>query len=402
MKQQLIDLSSDHFNQNAHAVFKQLRHKQPIALVKLNRFQKTYLITRYDDVAAALKDPRIIKDPRSAKKQSGISSTWWLPPAFKPLLNNMLNSDEPDHRRLRNLVHKAFTPRMIMQLQPRIEAIANELLDQAVAAGQVDLIEAYAKPLPINVISEMIGVPRANRINFADLTQRILVNPSPVNMLKAVPAVRGMVKYLRRLAADRGRAPQDDLASALVLAQEDGDKLSEDEVIGTLFLLLVAGHETTISLIANGTRSLLQHPDQLALLRADNGLLDTAIEEMLRYDGALQTAELSFAGEEITLNGVTIPHGHAISAGLMSANRDETAFENADVFDITRTPNKHLAFGHGIHYCLGAPLARLEGKIAFQMLLERAPNLRLTVADDQLRYTPLMMVNKLEALPVAF
>lgn len=219
-------------------------------------------------------------------------------------------------------------------------------------------------------------------------------------MMKAVPAVTRILKCFRKLAAERRANPQDNLLMALALAEDAGDKLTEDELLGTLFVLLVAGHETTVSLIANGTLALLTHPDQLELLRGDFGLMETAVEELLRYDGPLQTSEMYFAREPITLHDVEIPQGGVILPAILSANRDETVFENADRLDITRKPNKHLAFGQGIHYCLGAPLARLEGKIAFCALLERCPNLRLNGAAADLRYNNFMVLHRLNQLPV--
>jgi cytochrome P450 PksS len=394
-----IKLTSSEFTQNTHEHFAWMRREAPVYKARMTRWKDAYLITRYDDVVAMIMDERIVKNPQNVK-ESG-NGMVWMPKAMDPLMHNMLNSDEPDHRRLRNLVHKAFTPRMIMALAPRIEAITNELVDEMMQKEEVELIRDLALPLPTRVIAEMMGIPMEEREAFRRFTSRFLVNPTPVNMIKAIPAVFGYFKYIRGLAAKRRVKPQDDLLTALVQAEEDGDRFTEDELLGMTFLLLVAGHETTVNLIANGTLALLQNPDQLALLQSDPGLMETAVEEFLRYDGPLLTTEASFAKEPITLHSVTMPQGALILPAILSANRDETVFENPDQLDIRRTPNKHLAFGKGIHYCLGAPLARLEGKIAFCTLLHRCPNLRLNAAPEQLRYLNMLIVHRLEALPVA-
>ncbi len=389
------------FVQNPHAYFAQLRRNAPVMPAKLTRWQQVYLISRYDDVAAALKDERIIKNP-SAAATGGAGGIPWMPKAFEPLLHNMLNMDDPDHRRLRNLVHKAFTPRMIMGLAARIEAIANQLLDTALAQERVDLIEAFAMPLPVTVIAEMIGIPPEDRPRFRRWTKRIIVNPTPLNMAGAVPAVWQFMRYARQLADQRRAEPRADLLTALIEAEDEGEQFTEEELLGMIFLLLVAGHETTVNLIGNGMLALLNHPEQLALLQAQPELIENAVEELLRYESPLMTSEMSFAREEMTLHGVTIPKGATVLPALISANRDESIFANADQLDLTRTPNRHLAFGQGVHYCLGAPLARLEGKIAFTTLLARAPELQLAVPREKIKYRTIMILRGLKELPVRF
>ncbi|MBV7327602.1 cytochrome P450 [Chloroflexi bacterium TSY] len=397
----LINMSTQEFSRNVHKYFAKMRRESPVCQAQMTRWQKVYLITQYADVAAALKDSRLVKNPNNAKSESGRSSMYWMPKPFRPLMHNMLNSDEPDHRRLRNLVHKAFTPRMIAQLEPRIEAIAIQLLDAAQTKRDVDFIQEFALPLPINVIAEMIGIPEEDRARFRAWTKSIIVAPTPFNMVRAIPSVLAFLRYVRKLANQRRVEPQDDLLTALVHAEDEGDRFTEDELLGMVFLLLVAGHETTVSLLANGVVALLNNPEQLALLKDNPNFIETAIEEMLRYDGALQTAESSFARETFSLHGVTISQGSMVLPAILSANRDESMFNDAAQFDVTRTPNKHLAFGHGIHYCLGAPLARLEGKIAFQTLLERCPNMRMTIDPAKLRYSNLPIIHRLAELPVA-
>lgn len=396
-----MNISSAAFAQQVHPHFAWMRANAPVYEARLTRWKKAYVIARYDDVEAALRDPRLAKDPNNARTQAGRSGNIWMPKTFQPLMHNMLNSDEPDHRRLRNLVHKAFTPRMIMQLAPRIEAIAHELLDEAVRKPEAELIRDFALPLPITVIAEMIGIPEKDRAQFRAWTEQVVTNPTPLNMLRAIPAVSKMLNYIRRLAAERRAVPQPDLLTALVQADDEGDRFTEDELLGMVFLLVVAGHETTVNLIANGTLALLTHPEQLALLRERPLLMETAVEELLRFDGPLQTSEIYFARQPYTLHGIDIPQGAIVLPAILSANRDETVFADADQLDLTRQPNKHLAFGQGIHYCLGAPLARLEGKIAFCALLEHSPNLRLATDPTTLTYQNIMMLHRLNALPVA-
>ena len=397
---QPVKMYRDDFVQNTHAHFAHLRQEQPVAKAKMTRWQTVYLINRYADVVAALKDERIVKNPKAVSAGGRGDGMPWMPKAFEPLLHNMLNMDDPDHRRLRNLVHKAFTPRMIMGLAERIETIANELLDAAIAQERVDLIKAFAMPLPVTVIAELIGVPAADRMYFRRLTERIIVSPTPLNMIGAIPAVWQFLRYIRGLADQRRADPQEDLLTALIQAEDAGEQLTEDELLGMVFLLLVAGHETTVNLIGNGTLALLNNPAQLELLRNNPDLAESAVEELLRYDSPVMTAEMGFAREEMTLHGVTIPKGATVLPALLSANRDETVFANADQLDLTRSPNRHLAFGQGIHYCLGSPLARLEGKIAFNALLARAPALRLAVEPAQIKYRNVMILHGLTALPV--
>lgn len=396
-----INLTGQDFLNNTHQQFAWLRREAPVYHARLNRWQRAYIISRYHDIQAIMKDPRFIKDPNTASGK-GNNMMKWVPKTFQILMKNMLNSDEPNHRRLRNLIHKAFTPRMIRQLAPRIENIAQDLLQEAKKAGEFDLVEAFALPLPLTVIAEMIGIPPEDRHQFRYWTERIVMNPTPINLMRAIPAVKHFLDYIRQLAAKRAIDPKEDLLTALVQAEHEGDSFTEDELLAMVFLLLLAGHETTVNLITNGTLALIQHPDQLALLREKPELMETAVEEFLRYDGPLYTTEMSFAKEAITLHNVTMPAGSLILPALLSGNRDEAAFENPDTFDITRTPNRHLAFGQGIHYCLGAPLARLEAKIAFCALLEHSQNLRLTVPASTLEYKRVPLIHSLKTLPVAF
>lgn len=291
----------------------------------------------------------------------------------------MLDSDPPRHTRLRRLVARAFTARRVESLRPRVQQITDELLDAMAARPdrRADLIAAFAAPLPMTVICELLGVPGLDRQRFRSWSGEIV---APLNGVGADPrAVEEMTAYLLELVAAKAEDPGEDLLSALIRTRdEDGGRLSPDELIGMAFLLLVAGHETTVNLIGNGVRALLAHPDQLAALRADpDALIDGAVEEMLRYDGPVQHATYRFAATDLELGGVSIEAGSSVLVALAAADRDPARFAHPgpDVFDIRRTGPGHLAFGHGIHFCLGAPLARMEARIAVRALLDRFPDL---------------------------
>jgi cytochrome P450 PksS len=299
-------------------------------------------------------------------------------------------------------VQKAFTPRLIEQMRERIERLTNDLLDAVQGRECMDLIRDYALPLPTTIIAEMLGVPVEDRHKFHRWSNALVSAASSTwAMLKAVPNAWAMMRYIRQLIKQRRAHPQEDLVSALARAEEAGDTLSEDELMAMVFLLLVAGHETTVNLIGNGTLALLEHPDQMEKLRNNPTLIKPALEELLRYASPVEMATERYAREDVTVAGVTIPRGEAVLAVIASANRDARQFANPDSLDITREPNKHLAFGLSTHFCLGAPLARLEGQIAISTLLRRVANLRLTVGWHVLRWRRGLLLRGLESLPVA-
>jgi cytochrome P450 PksS len=288
-------------------------------------------------------------------------------------------------------------------MRDRIQALTDELLTAVQARGRMDLIREYALPLPTTIIAEMLGVPVADRHKFQRWSKALVdAGASFWAMLWAIPNVWFFLRYLRKLIRARRAAPRNDLLTALVQAEEAGKQLSEDELLAMIVLLLVAGHETTVNLIGNGTLALLQHPDQLEKLHDDPSLIRPAIEELLRYGSPVETATERFARQDVTLAGVTIPSGGLVFAAIASANRDERYFPNPDALDITREPNKHLSFGLGAHFCLGAALARLEGQIAINTLLRRAWPLRLAVAPERLRWRRGLVLRGLQALPVTF
>ncbi|MBK8987698.1 MAG: cytochrome P450 [Chloroflexi bacterium] len=363
-----------------------------------------WYVTRYDDVLDVLKDNDLfVKDVRrtllpqelAAKRPSNLSQR---------LINeNMLFADPPDHTRLRALVNQAFTPRRVEQNAPRIQAIADGLVDRVIAAGRMDLIADFALPLPTIVITDLLGIPEPDREMVADWSQAIIApGRHGLTFSARKRKVRAFVAYLQALFAERQRRPQDDLISALVVAEEAGERLSEAELSSMVALLLVTGHETTVNQIGNGVLALLRQHDQLALLKAgDERGVETAVEELLRFDGPVETATTRWVRRDVVYQGHQMHRGDVMRVVLASANRDENHFAAADNLDVCRGNNRHLAFGHGVHYCLGAPLARLEGKIALRTLFIRLPDLRLA-PDAELAWRSGVLFRGLERLPLVW
>jgi cytochrome P450 len=359
------DLASPAFKANPYAFYARLRAEAPVWRVTLRDRRTAWLVSRYEDVARVLKDDTFAKDKLNAMDPEQRAKTPWVPRFLKPLERNMLDLDDPDHVRLRALVSKAFTPRLIERLRGRIEALCEELLDamerERKRKGGTDLVAGYALPLPATVIAELLGVPAEDHARFHSWSNRLVSVSSGRDMLRALPAALSFVRYLRKLVERRRADPDDDLITALIRAEEAGDKLSEDELLAMAFLLLVAGHETTVNLIASGTLALLEHPEQTERLRRDPSLVKPAVEELLRYTSPVEMATERYARQDAEIGGRRIPRGELVLAVLGSANRDERHFEDPDVLDLARDPNRHLAFGRGgVHHCLGAPLARME------------------------------------------
>lgn len=385
---------------NPHPMYAQMRREAPIyegtGSLGMNTF---WFLTRYEDVQTALKHPHLGRDIRTNLPQEHVRKYFSEDPdpRFAVLNYHLLNQDPPNHTRLRALVHKAFTPKAIAALTPRIHAIADELLAELPTGEAFDLIEHYSYPLPITVIAEMLGVPASDRDTFRKWT-RDLLNGDSVNA--AVESVMEFVQYMNEMIELRRHTPQDDILTGLIHAAEGDDQLDHMELLSMIFLLLVAGHETTVNLISNGMLTLLNHPAQLVKLRGDMGLMPQAIEEILRYEGPVEIPMLRWAFEEVAIGGVTIPQGDVVVPCVMAANRDPAVFDAPDTFDITRQPNPHIAFGFGIHYCLGAPLARMEGQIALTHLLERFGTIELATDARTLAWNDNTLIHGLTALPV--
>jgi cytochrome P450 len=394
------DLYSDEFRAETYAVFARMRENDPVLRQPgLDGETPIWFVTRHDDVLRVLlDDERFVRDPELA----GVAGED-LPESFAFIANHMLNKDGDDHRRLRRLVTKAFTPRMVEHLRPRIQEIADELIDAVESQGRMDLVDEFAFPLPMMVIAELLGIPHEDRDRFRAWSNAIVTPALSAEALAEFgEQMNAFVAYLRELFARRRAEPRDDLISALLQAEDAGDTLSEQELFSMVVLLIVAGHETTVNLIGNAALALLQHPEQRAALEREPVLIPQAIEELLRYDGPVERALNRWATTDVELGGQTIRRGETMIVLLGSANRDSDRFADADTLDVTRPATKHLAFGRGSHYCLGAPLARLEGEVAVATLLRRLPGLRLDIAADDLRWRPVPLFRSLVALPVAW
>jgi cytochrome P450 len=399
------DLASPAFKANPYPFYARLRAEAPVWRATLRDRRTAWLVTRYEDVARMLKDDTFAKDKLNAMDPEQRSTTPWVPGFLKPLERNMLDLDDPDHVRLRALVSRAFTPRLIERLRGRIESLCEELLDamerERKRKGGTDLVAGYALPLPATVIAELLGVPAEDHAKFHRWSNRLVSVSSGRDMLRALPAALSFVRYLRNLGERHRADPEDDLITALIRAEEAGDKLSEDELLAMAFLLLVAGHETTVNLVASGTLALLEHPEQTERLRREPSLVKPAVEELLRYTSPVELATERYARQDTEIGGRRIPRGGLVLAVLGSANRDERHFEDPDALDLARDPNRHLAFGRGgVHHCLGAPLARMEGQIALNALLRRFPGARLAMAPETLRWRRGLFLRGLERLPL--
>ncbi|HTU73682.1 MAG TPA: cytochrome P450 [Trebonia sp.] len=391
--QEPIQLGEE-LSQDPHALYPRLRPGGPARPVILPNEWPGWLVTSYEDARRLLADARLSKDVTRAV---GLFPPGTARAYESPLVAGMLNSDPPDHTRLRRLVTKAFTAGAVEQLRPRIEQAADGLLDAMPADSTVDLLDAYALPLPITVICELLGVRAADRDEFRAWTLAFVTNTPEVELAEAG---RRLTAYLTALISDKKSSPADDLLSRLVQVSDEDGQLSAAETLSMAFLLLVAGFETTVNLIANGVRALLHHPGQLALLRSEPSRLPGAIEEILRFDGPLHIATVRFTTEPVPAGDTEIPAGQLVHVSLLAANRDGDRFPDPDRFDITRQPAGHLAFGHGIHHCVGAPLARLEGQVAIGRLLRRFPGITLDGDPGGLAWRDSTLMHGLISLPV--
>ena len=361
------------------SVHARLRAENPVARVIMPGGMPARLITGYAQARAALTDPRLVKVPKNWRADKNSN--------FAAIHMHMLNLDPPDHDRLRRLVSKAFTARRVEALRPRITAITADLLDAMSAQREVDLLAAFAFPLPITVICELLGVPVADRDHFRAWSTAIVADTVAPELF--TENATAMISYFRSLLAARRREPTDDLVSALIAARDEADRLSENEFLSMMFLLLVGGHKTTVNLICSGTVALLLNPGELARLRADRSLVKSAVEELLRYVNPVNNATFRLARKSLEIDGVRIDAGEVVLVSLSGANLDLCPASTARTgVDLGRDNTGHLAFGHGIHYCLGAPLARMEGEIAFRGLLDRFASLTLAVPPDALRWRP--------------
>jgi cytochrome P450 len=399
------DLFSDGFRATTYETFARMRAEDPVCRQPgVDGKTMLWFVSRYDDVVSVLlDDERFVRDPTLAMSASELEAYDKGAEVFEFVDTHMLNRDGADHRRLRRLVSSAFAPRMVEQLRPRIQEIANGLLDAVGPRGEMDLVEQFAFPLPITVIAELLGIPVADRDRFRRWSNAIVSRALIRDDMQAFRIeMEEFVDYLRRLFERRRGTPGDDLITALLAVEEAGDKLSEPELSSMVALLIIAGHETTVGLIGNAVLALLEHPAERARLEREPALPASAIEELVRYDGPVERALHRWASEDVELGGHTIRRGEPVIALLGSADRDPARFACPDELDLTRRDNQHVGFGRGSHYCLGAALARLEAEVALSRLLRRLVGLRLAVSTAELRWRPVPLFRSLASLPVAW
>lgn len=382
--------------------YEYLRRHAPLSRVKARMMVRGtgYMLTRFDDVMAMHSDPRFSSD---ALANGGLAKfSWLLPPTLRLLTQTMPFKDDPDHKRLRNLVHKAFTPKLVAGMADDVTRIAEELVDQLAAKRQVDIVDDFAVRLPLAVIATMLGVSDVDRDKFHIWSKEISEagGSGAGGMAKTLGTSRKLLAFFRHLVDERRTDPDAGVISGLIEAGEEGDKLTEHEVLAMIFLLLLAGHDTTSNLIGSSILALLDNPDQLDALRSDPGLIDNGIEELLRYTSPVACGATRFARQDVEIAGSVIPKGEQVLGMIISANRDESVFQDAATLDLTRKPNRHLAFAFGNHYCLGHPLARMEGRIALRTFFDRFRHLELATPRSSLRYKPTPSLRGLTVLPM--
>ena len=396
-----INIGGPDFVQRKYDWYRWMLEEAPVCQGRIS-VMKLNLVCRYEDCRTVLADKRFVRNRGRAKgKEDANPLPIPLPASVSALTRSMIYEDDPQHRRLRNLVNKAFTPRAVGRLSDRVEEISAELLDDLEKQGQVEIQEAYARPIPTRVIAEMVGLPREDLLEFAASMRMLTSGFSGLRVLRTLFwDLRQTNQFFRTLIARKRAEPGDDILSELIAAEEEGDRLSEDELVAMVFLLIIGGFETTLHLITNGVRTLLEHPDQLDRLRAEPELWNSAVEEIVRHRGPVHGTKPQYAMEDVSLHGFTIKRGTPVMPLLGAANHDPRAFEKPDEFDITRSPNHHLGFGFGAHFCLGKQLALMETRIALKNLVERNPNLRLAVDPGELEILNIPGWHRYASLPV--
>ncbi|QLH22270.1 cytochrome P450 [Streptomyces sp. Rer75] len=401
------------FATDPYPAYAWLREHAPVHRTTLPSGVEAWLVTRYADARLALADARLSKNPQRHSESAHARGKVGIPGEQRAdLMTHLLNIDPPDHTRLRRLVSKAFTPRRVAAFAPRVRELTDDLIDAFADRGEADLIHEFAFPLPIYAICDLLGVPREDQDDFRDWAGTMIRHGGGPRggVARAVKKIRA---YLAELIHRKRAALGNDLMSDLIRASDHGDHLTENEAAAMAFILLFAGFETTVNLIGNGLYALLRHPEQRARLQrslgegeeaeeGDEELLATGVEELLRYDGPVEMATWRFATEPVTIGGQQIAEGEPVLVVLAAADRDPERFADPDVLDLSRTDNQHLGYGHGIHYCLGAPLARLEAQTALATLLRRIPDLRLAVEPDDLRWRGGLIMRGLRTLPVTW
>ncbi|MEC7371047.1 MAG: cytochrome P450 [Pseudomonadota bacterium] len=393
-----INLNSAEFNNDKFAWYEQIREDLPVHQAKVSII-KVFTIARYDDCTSILKDPRVLRN-RSTITGGG-RFPFPMPKAIKPIAESMIVEDDPNHRRLRELVRRAFRPQAIEVLETKIDQYSNELLDGLSLKKEFDLQSDYALAIPMRMIGDMMGLSREAIPQFKEMFSILTKGFGGWRIFRTLFwDMPDTVRFVRELIGQKRDHPGDDILTGLIEADAEGDRLTEDEIVAMVFLLIVGGYETTVHLITNGVLTLLENPEQLARLRDNPELINSAVEEILRHRGPVQSTKPGYAAEDIQLHGVTIPKGKPIMPLFGAANHDPRAFDNPQVFDIGRTPNRHLGFGHGTHFCLGAHLARAEARFGILNLLQRFPNLQLAGDPASLKLQNMPGWHRYDGLPV--
>ena len=396
------DLYSQITKNNPYPVFAQMRRENPVySQLGLDGKTKIWFITRYEDVQYILHHDELFV--RDAKNALPADKVYQPEPLEALMFNHMLNKDGEDHRRLRTLVSLAFTPSRVKDLRPRVQAIADDLIRAVKSKGQMDLIADFAFQLPTIVISEMLGVPSQDREHFKQWTEAT-ISPAltPEAQAKAGALLQEFAAYLRALFAERRLNPQNDLISALLQVEEAGNQLSEAELYSTVVLLIIAGHETTVNLIGNSILALMRFPEARAQLQVHPEQMAGALDEFLRYDSPVERSFSRWAAQDTELGGQQINRGDLVMGILGAANHDPEKFPNPEVLDLSREAKRQLAFGHGMHFCLGMPLARLEGEIALNTLLQNLPDLRLGIPEERLTWRTVPMFRGVKQFPMVW
>jgi cytochrome P450 len=395
-----VDFASEEFSRDPAAVVAQLRASAPVVAARFPIVGRVWVTTTFEAAARVLKDTAVF----SLRKESGAVAglRWWMPSIIATLANNMLTMDEPDHTRLRNIVDEAFRRRAVIEMEPRIRAIADELAAELFTAGSpADLIARYAQTLPLSVISELLGLPQADRPQFIAWAKARAQFSGVIGFLRMIGTIRKMRRYMeQRLQAARQQQDGEGLIAELVRVEMEGGRITPDEMVSMLFLLLAAGSDTTTHLISGSVYELLKTPERRDWLAQDWSRAGLAIEEFLRFVSPVQFSKPRYVRQDIELDGVSLKKGDRIMAMIVAANLDPAADENPERLDLERRPNRHLSFGTGIHFCLGHQLARIEAACALQALFTRWPKLELAVAPDQIRWLRRPGLRSIEKLPV--
>ena len=394
-----LNFSAPEYIHNKFEVLDRIREERPVHTAKI-MVMKVHTVARYDDCTALLKDPRLMRNRTNAT--GGSRFPFPMPRSLKPLIESMIQEDDPNHRRLRNLVRHAFKPQAIKQIESSIDSYSNELLDELETQKSFDLHHDYALKIPVRMIADMLGVERDDMPKFQNTFAVLTKGFSGFQFFRTLFFdLPKTIDFVRLLIEKKRKTPAEDILTGLIFAEEDGDRLTEDELIGMVFLLMVAGYETTVHLICNGVLTLLQNPASLEQLRAQPQLITSAVEEIMRHRGPVQSTKPGYASEDIEICGITIPKGKPIMPLFAAANHDPRVFDNPTRFDIVRTPNHHLGFGHGVHFCLGAHLARAEAQLGINNLVQRLPNLTLAVPENELKLANLPGWHRYETMPLA-